>query len=206
MLNPASSTSSSWIYLCQPALWWCPSALLPLLSSVSWDVCAGERSMDAATRGSRRSRSRSRTELQQLWGRWTTMLERLRDDPKVAPVLNTGIGQYLISQPFLALAVLLFSAIAALPVGIFLTFALVTIIMSVVGFVFFEAFLLFIGGLSLLCVLIGIALFSVLASVIINAVYATIFNLLGRYYPHLTKQGSVQEKETEIEGSRQKVA
>lgn len=52
--------------------------------------------------------------------------------------MNTRIGQYLRSHPALSLAVLLFSAMAALPVGLFLTFALVTIIMSAVCFVFFE--------------------------------------------------------------------
>uniref|UniRef100_A0A3B5LNQ9 Uncharacterized protein n=1 Tax=Xiphophorus couchianus TaxID=32473 RepID=A0A3B5LNQ9_9TELE len=48
---------------------------------------------------------------------------------------------WLIFRPFLALALLLFSAMAALPVGVFLLFALITIVMSVVGFVFFEGML-----------------------------------------------------------------
>lgn len=52
--------------------------------------------------------------------------------------MNTSMGQYLSGHPVLALTVLLFSALAALPVGFFLTFALVTVIMAAVGFVFFE--------------------------------------------------------------------
>lgn len=52
--------------------------------------------------------------------------------------MKTRMGQYLSSHPFLALTVLLFSAMAALPVGLFLTFALVTVIILAVVFVFFE--------------------------------------------------------------------
>lgn len=48
-------------------------------------------------------------------------------------------------------------------------------------------FLLFVGGLALLWVLSGIALFAVVASAIVNVLYITIFGLLNRYYPHLTK-------------------
>lgn len=52
--------------------------------------------------------------------------------------MNTRIGQYLSSHPVFALTVLVFSAFAALPVGLFLTFAFVTFIMCAVGFVFIE--------------------------------------------------------------------
>lgn len=52
--------------------------------------------------------------------------------------MNSRIGQYLSSHPVLALIVLLFSALAALPAGLFLTFALVTSVMCAVGFVFIE--------------------------------------------------------------------
>uniref|UniRef100_A0A8P4KAN9 Uncharacterized protein n=1 Tax=Dicentrarchus labrax TaxID=13489 RepID=A0A8P4KAN9_DICLA len=81
--------------------------------------------------------SSSVTDLQQLCGGWTTLLNRFYDDPKVM-VMNTRVGLYLSSHPVLALSVLMFGAMAALPVGLFLTFALVTIIMTAVGFVFFE--------------------------------------------------------------------
>uniref|UniRef100_A0A672GGZ3 Uncharacterized protein n=1 Tax=Salarias fasciatus TaxID=181472 RepID=A0A672GGZ3_SALFA len=57
---------------------------------------------------------------------------------QVAQVMNSRIGQYLSSHPFVALSVMLFSAMAALPFGLFLSFALVTLIMAAVGFVFFE--------------------------------------------------------------------
>ncbi|XP_010737711.3 promethin isoform X2 [Larimichthys crocea] len=131
--------------------------------------------------------SSSVSDFQQLWGGWTILVNYLYSDPRVSQLMNTRIGQYLRSHPALSLAVLLFSAMAALPVGLFLTFALVTIIMSAVCFVFFEAFLLFVGGLSLLCVLSGIALFSVVVSFIAKVFYITVSNFLKYYYPHLTQ-------------------
>uniref|UniRef100_A0A3Q2EDI2 Transmembrane protein 159 n=1 Tax=Cyprinodon variegatus TaxID=28743 RepID=A0A3Q2EDI2_CYPVA len=104
-----------------------------------------------------------------------------------AQVMSTRIGQYLRSRPFLALALLLFSAMAALPVGIFLLFAIITIVMSVVGFVFFEVFLLFVGGMTLLSVLSGIALFSLLASVIVTVLSVKYLSFLTHFFtPHLS--------------------
>lgn len=50
-----------------------------------------------------------------------------------------------------------------------------------------SVFLLFIGGLILLCVLSGIALLSVLGSLFFNAIYVTTSNILSCYYPQLTK-------------------
>ncbi|XP_073350797.1 lipid droplet assembly factor 1-like [Pagrus major] len=137
------------------------------------------------------------TEFQQLWGSWNTLLDRVYHDPRVSQLMSTRIGQYLSSHPVLALAVMLFSAMAALPVGLFLTFALVTTTVSAVGFVFFEAVMLFVGGVSLLCVLSGIAFFSFVVSFIFNVFYIAISNILKSYYPHLTKQGKVHETESD---------
>ncbi|KAM4717090.1 lipid droplet assembly factor 1-like isoform 2-T2 [Anableps anableps] len=139
-------------------------------------------------------RSSSNSSLtQQLGERWLTLMNHLQEDPKMAQVMSTRIGQYLRSRPFLALALLLFSAMAALPVGLFLLFALITIVISAVGFVFFEVFLLFVGGMTLLSVLSGIALFSLLVSVIVTGVFVTIPNLLKHYYPHVTKKESAEK-------------
>ncbi|XP_022043472.2 lipid droplet assembly factor 1 isoform X2 [Acanthochromis polyacanthus] len=135
------------------------------------------------------------SELQQLWGRWMVLLKQLQEDPRVSVMLNSRVGQYLSRRPFSALALVLFVAMAALPVGLFLTFALVTITMSVVGFVFFEGFLLFVAGVTLLCVLSAIAFFSVLVSVISNALFLTASGLLNLYGSDLTKK--IQKKEGE---------
>lgn len=48
-------------------------------------------------------------------------------------------------------------------------------------------FLLFVGGLSLLGVLCCIAVFSVVASLVFNGVYAVIFSFLGYSHPTLAQ-------------------
>ncbi|CAN9505245.1 unnamed protein product [Ophioblennius macclurei] len=143
----------------------------------------------------------SGSRIQQLCERWSDLLNRLQEDPKVAQVMKSKIGQYLSSHPFVALSVMLFSAMAAVPFGLFLTFALVTIVMAAVGFVFFEAFLLFVGGVALLCVLSGIGFFSVLVAAIINVAYVTIFTLLSRYNPSKAEGSLNQEKDSDDETS-----
>ncbi|CAJ1074993.1 lipid droplet assembly factor 1-like [Xyrichtys novacula] len=137
----------------------------------------------------RRSSSGSGTDLQELWGSLSTQLNQLYEDPRVTKLMNTRLGLYLSSHPVLALTVLLFSALAALPVGLFITFAVVTAVMSAVGFVFFEVFLLFVGGVTLLSVLVGIALFSAVASFIANVLYFAIASILNRYNQQLMKGG-----------------
>ncbi|KAM4531452.1 lipid droplet assembly factor 1-like isoform 1-T5 [Odontesthes bonariensis] len=141
---------------------------------------------------------------QQLWKRWTTLLNRLQNDPMVAQVVSARIRQYLSSHPFSALTLLLFGAMAALPVGLFLIFTSVTIAMSATGFLFFAVFLLFVGGLTLLSVLSGIAIFSVLVSVIVNALFITIPSLLKHKDP-LPMNGVNREnlKESEASGPKE---
>lgn len=57
---------------------------------------------------------------------------------QVARLLNTRLGRYLSSHSFVALTALMFCAMAAVPVGLFVTFAVVTMMISAVGFVFCE--------------------------------------------------------------------
>lgn len=118
-------------------------------------------------------------------------------------MLNSRVGQHLSKRPFSALAVMLFVAMAALPVGLFLTFALVTVTMSVVGFVFFEGFVLFVAGVTLLCVLSAVAFFSVLVSVVTNVLFITASGLLNLYDSDLTKKIQKKEDEASAEEEQQ---
>lgn len=137
----------------------------------------------------------SSSKAQQLCQSWAPLFTQLCDDPRVAGLVNTKMGQYIRQHPVLGLTVLLFSLMAALPVGLFVIFALVTLVMSAVGFVFFEVFLLFIAGLALLFTLSGLAFFSVVVSFIFSAFYMTFINLRG-YYPFVTTQSTATEAES----------
>ncbi|XP_034448040.1 promethin-like [Hippoglossus hippoglossus] len=139
--------------------------------------------------------SSSGTDSQKQQGRWTVLLSRLCQNSDMAQVLKTKLVQYMGSHPFLTLTVMLFGAMAALPAGLFLVFALVTTGISAVGFVFFEVSLLFVAGLTLLCILCGLAFFSVTVSLILIAFQVSISNIL-KYSPQLIKPVNIQEKET----------
>lgn len=132
---------------------------------------------------------------------------------QVSQLLSTKPGQFLLSHPALAHTLLLFVAFAVLPVALFLAFAVVTFIISATGFVFFQGrcdrpssltllltycgaqlptcrlpppgLLLFVGGMSLLCVLVGVAFFSVVVSLIFNLFYFVLSSILR--HPQLTK-------------------
>uniref|UniRef100_A0A4W5RG06 Transmembrane protein 159 n=1 Tax=Hucho hucho TaxID=62062 RepID=A0A4W5RG06_9TELE len=120
--------------------------------------------------------------LLQLRGSLSSMMDSLYYGPKVAELMNTSMGQYLNGHPFLALAVLVFGAMATVPIGIFLTFATVTFIGATVGLVLLEVFLLSLGGVSLLCVLSALAILAILVSLVLGACYITSYNVLNFYY------------------------
>ncbi|RXM99963.1 Zona pellucida sperm-binding protein 2 [Acipenser ruthenus] len=98
--------------------------------------------------------------------------------------MSTPVGQYLDGHPFFALALLVFGAMATVPVGLFLTFAIVTFVTASVGFIFLQGFLLSLGGIVLLCVLCGLAIIAFAVSAIFSAFYITASNVLDYYYSH----------------------
>ncbi|XP_077385412.1 lipid droplet assembly factor 1-like [Festucalex cinctus] len=131
----------------------------------------------------------------EMWEGWSTMSNQVYNNPKVNLLMKSRAVQYLNGHPVVALAVMLFCAMAAVPVGLFVLFALVTLVMSAVSFLFFEGFLLFVGAVSLTCVLIGVAFFSVVASSVVAAFYVAISTILNYYYPHLTKTEKEHDKD-----------
>ncbi|KAI1883905.1 hypothetical protein AGOR_G00220900 [Albula goreensis] len=138
--------------------------------------------------------------LLQLRCRFRAAMDVLTSDPKVAEFMNTSLGKYLDSHPFLTLSLLVFGAMAMVPVSLFLVFAVVTFIAATMGFIFLEVFLLSLGGVTLLCVLCGIALVAIVVSSILCAVYITTSNVLNLYYSQWL---SAEERDpSQIQGSR----
>uniref|UniRef100_A0A8C5FY96 Transmembrane protein n=1 Tax=Gouania willdenowi TaxID=441366 RepID=A0A8C5FY96_GOUWI len=102
--------------------------------------------------------------------------------PQVAGVMSTRVYLYLSSHPFAALSLLIFSALAAVPFGVFFSLALIITTVSVLSFVFFEGFLLVFGVLTLLFVLSGIAFFSVFATLVLGTFYVTGSSISSRLF------------------------
>ncbi|XP_061740589.1 lipid droplet assembly factor 1-like isoform X2 [Nerophis ophidion] len=141
----------------------------------------------------------SRSEMEQLWEDWTTVPDQVYSNPKVTLLMNSRVGQYLSGRPVLALAVVFFGVMAVVPVGLFLVFAVTTTIMSAVSLLLLEGFLLSVAAITLLCVLSGLAFFSVMVSAISAAFYLTVSSLLYFYQTsQLTKEVKEEENEEEI--------
>lgn len=70
--------------------------------------------------------------------------------------IQSPVGQYLDRHPFLALTLLLFVAVSAIPVGFFFFLVVLTSLASFVGVILLEGLVISVGGLSLLCVLCGL--------------------------------------------------
>ncbi|KAK1164869.1 lipid droplet assembly factor 1-like isoform X1 [Acipenser oxyrinchus oxyrinchus] len=121
-------------------------------------------------------------DMQELQSLLSAIMYTLNSKSKLADIRSTPMGQYLDGHPFFALALLVFGAMATVPLGLFLTFAIVTFVTASVGFVFLQGFLLSLGGIALLCVLCGLAIIAFAVSVILRAFYITSSNVLDYYY------------------------
>jgi hypothetical protein len=60
----------------------------------------------------------------------------------VIAFLKSPVGQYLDRHPFLALTVLVFVILSAIPVGFFLLFVVLTFLAALVGVILLEGILL----------------------------------------------------------------
>ncbi|XP_061606513.1 lipid droplet assembly factor 1-like [Phyllopteryx taeniolatus] len=135
----------------------------------------------------------------EMWEGWSAVTNQVCNDPKVTLLMNSRAVRYLNRHPLLALAAMFFCATAAVPVALFLLFAVATLVMSAVGFVILEGFLLSAAAVSLLCALSGAAFFSVAASAVFAAFYAAVSNILNYCYKHQTKAAKEYEKDDDDE-------
>lgn len=58
--------------------------------------------------------------------------------PQVVAFMNSRVGQYLDDHPFVALSLLMFIAVSAIPVAFFLIFVVTTAIMACIGVIVME--------------------------------------------------------------------
>ncbi|KAJ8383970.1 hypothetical protein AAFF_G00212140 [Aldrovandia affinis] len=113
-----------------------------------------------------------------LQSRFHAVTDSLDSDPKIAELMDTSLGKYLNGHPFLTLSLLVFGAMATVPVGLFLVFAMATFITAAVAFMLLEVFLLSLGGAALLCALCAVAPVTVVVSTVLAATYVTASNAL----------------------------
>ncbi|XP_028669991.1 lipid droplet assembly factor 1-like [Erpetoichthys calabaricus] len=121
------------------------------------------------------------SEMQQLQNRFTSLLNNLKRNSKIVELMKSPLGQYLDSHPFLALVLLVFIVMATLPTALFLSFAVISFVVTSVGFILLEGCLLFIGVLVLLCVLCSLSIIAFSVTAILSAFYVLTSNVVNQY-------------------------
>ncbi|KAJ7305845.1 hypothetical protein JRQ81_010211 [Phrynocephalus forsythii] len=129
-------------------------------------------------------------EIKSLQKRWNTILETVHSNSHVVAFMNSQLGRYLDDRPFVSLSLLVFIAAAAIPVVFFLVFVVATTVIACVGVIIMEGFLISLGGVTLLCVLIGLGMVSLAVSGVLSVFYLSLTTLLN-YWP--TPQPSKKE-------------
>uniref|UniRef100_A0A5F9DCS5 Lipid droplet assembly factor 1 n=1 Tax=Oryctolagus cuniculus TaxID=9986 RepID=A0A5F9DCS5_RABIT len=97
---------------------------------------------------------------------------------EVVAFMKSPVAQYLDRHPFLALTLLVFLVMSALPVGFFLFFVVLTFLAALVGVILLEGLVISVGGLSLLCVLCGLSFVSLTMSGAIVVSYVVVSSLI----------------------------
>ncbi|XP_066868813.1 lipid droplet assembly factor 1 isoform X3 [Kogia breviceps] len=77
-------------------------------------------------------------DLQELQRRVSLLIASVQSNSKVVAFMKSPVGQYLDRHPFLALTLLVFAAVSAVPVGCFLVLVLLTSLAAFVGVILLE--------------------------------------------------------------------
>uniref|UniRef100_A0A8C7C6H7 Lipid droplet assembly factor 1 n=1 Tax=Neovison vison TaxID=452646 RepID=A0A8C7C6H7_NEOVI len=90
-------------------------------------------------------------DLKELQKKLSLLVESIQNNSKVIAFMKSPVGQYLDRHPFMALTVLVFVALSAIPVGFFLLIVVLTSLAAFVGVILLEALVMTVGCLALLC-------------------------------------------------------
>ncbi|XP_004373373.2 lipid droplet assembly factor 1 isoform X1 [Trichechus manatus latirostris] len=121
-------------------------------------------------------------DLQELQKKLSLLIESIQTNSKVVAFMTSPVGQYLDRHPFLALTLLMFIAMSAVPVGFFLLLVVLTSLAAFVGVILLEGLVISVGGLSLLCILCGLAFVSLAMSGTITVSYMVVSSLISYWF------------------------
>uniref|UniRef100_A0A8C0DXK5 Transmembrane protein 159 n=1 Tax=Balaenoptera musculus TaxID=9771 RepID=A0A8C0DXK5_BALMU len=77
-------------------------------------------------------------DLQDLQRRVSLLIASVQSNSKVVAFMKSPVGQYLDRHPFLTLTLLVFAAVSAVPVGVFLLLVVLTSLAAFVGVILLE--------------------------------------------------------------------
>uniref|UniRef100_F6R1K1 Lipid droplet assembly factor 1 n=1 Tax=Equus caballus TaxID=9796 RepID=F6R1K1_HORSE len=121
-------------------------------------------------------------DLQELQRKLSLLIESIQNNSEVVALMKSPVGQYLDRHPFVALTLLVFAAMSAVPVGFFLLLVVLTFLVAFVGVILLEGLIISVGGLSLLCVLCGLGFVSLIISGTIIVSYMVVSSLVNYWF------------------------
>ncbi|XP_036136595.1 lipid droplet assembly factor 1 isoform X3 [Molossus molossus] len=77
-------------------------------------------------------------DLQELWRKLSLLIDSVQNNSKVVAFMKSPVGQYLDKHPFVALTLLVFVVVSAVPVGFFLLLVVLTSLAAFVGVILLE--------------------------------------------------------------------
>ncbi|XP_075035814.1 lipid droplet assembly factor 1 isoform X1 [Mixophyes fleayi] len=126
--------------------------------------------------------------MQELQKQVNSLMQSINNNSKVVAFMNSPVGQYLDERPFMSLSLLVFVALSAVPVGLFLTVIAGTAVTACLGVIIIEGIVIVVGGVLLLCVLCGLAILSFGVSGILSVCYLAVSSILN--YMHTSRLSS----------------
>lgn len=129
--------------------------------------------------------------LEEMQKKLCLLIESVQAHSKVTAFMKSPVGQYLDRHPFLTLALLIFVAVSAIPVGFFLFLVVLTSLAAFVGVILLEGLVISVGGLSLLCVLCGLCFVSFVLSGTVIMSYLVTSSFINYWF---SPKSSVQQK------------
>lgn len=121
-------------------------------------------------------------DLQELQRKLSLLIDSVQNNSKVVAFMKSPVGQYLDRHPFVALTLLVFVVVSAVPVGFFLLLVVLTSLAAFVGVMLLEGLVISVGGLSLFCVLCGLGFVSLAMSGTIIVCYVAVSSLLSHWF------------------------
>lgn len=129
-------------------------------------------------------------DLQELQKKLSFLIKSFQNNSKVVAFMKSPVGQYLDRHPVLALSMLVFMAMSAVPVGFFLLLVVLSTLAALVGVILLEGLVISVGGLTLLCILCGLVFISLAISGTIMMSYVMVSSLVNHWFSYrpLAKQ------------------
>ncbi|XP_027730153.1 promethin-like [Vombatus ursinus] len=121
-------------------------------------------------------------DLQELQKKLASLINSIQSNSKVIAFMNSPVGQYLDKHPFVALTLLMFVVVSAIPVGFFLLFVVLMSLAACVGVILVEGVVISVGGLMLLCVLCGLGFVSLAMSGTVSVCYVVFSSLIHYWF------------------------